>query len=366
MILLIAPVFDEYILKKYPATSAAASLWSNVLASNLSKYFDVLCVTAINNSLYPKGYLKINRISRNEPLKRVFVSYISLPFLRKHLIVKNIKDEIASFEADIDLVITYNATNINIEVGNYLKSRGVKWLMLYADANTDNQLISHADLNVYFSYSSYLRSICKYKFQFEGGVYNELTTSYTKTSNKIFLYTGIIRIENGVDLLIDAFKLINDLDAELVICGPGDYSTFKAKIEKDCRIKFLGLVNPSHLQKLYQEATCFLNPRLSSFEENKNNFPSKLLDYMAWGKPIISTFTDGINPIYKDYLLVPEVETSESISKLMVKVLQMTEDEKITRFNEIKKFVNEKYSFSNRVNDLLEWIKSTRIDVKCK
>ena len=38
----------------------------------------------------------------------------------------------------------------------------------------------------------------------------------------------------------------------------------------------------------------------------ENNFPSKILDYLAWRKPIISTWTKGLSPEYREVLHITE------------------------------------------------------------
>ena len=156
--------------------------------------------------------------------------------------------------------------------------------------------------------------------------------------------------------MMDAFKLIKDKDAKLIICGSGIYDGFVKKTNSDTRINFLGLVDENKLNSLYSEASFYLNPRLTCHEENNNNFPSKLLDYLSYGKPIISTKTGGINPTLYPYLFLLEKENKYNLSKLMSDLLMKTFEEKKDLFNQIKEYSENSNSWDNKVTQIWNWI----------
>ena len=360
MIVFLAPIFTERILHKHPATSPAASLWCSVFAQNLANFKSVYCLSAVNSSMFPKGSLVISGYDYSKPVPTKMVPYIGLPFLRNFLINRNIKKELHHLlsSSTIDYCITYNTIPKNIKAAEYLQKKGVPWISIYADADTDMQLTSNADFHVYFSFDSYNRSIYKNKINFEGAIYRSVSDVYIENNNKIFLYTGVIRKENGVDLMLDAFKMLDNKEAVLKICGKGNYDGFIEKVNADSRIHFYGLVDDKTLISLYEEASFFINPRLSFFEENNNNFPSKLLDYLSYAKPIITTHTAGINPVYLEYMYVLNNENENDLSELMSKILILNTDEKLKLHIKIKKFANEIYSWKNRVMELWKWLEN--------
>lgn len=362
MIIFLAPIFTEDILHRHPATSPAASLWCSLFAQHLNKFESVVGLSAVNSSMFPKGSLLINGYTYNNPVQTKMVPYIGLPLLRNLIISRNIKKEINLLIASysISYVITYNTSSINIETAQYLQQKGIKWISIYADADTDKELISSADYHIYFSHESFQRSLYRNKINFEGAVYKKVPDIFIENNNKIFLYTGVIRKENGVDLMLDAFKSIGDSDAVLKICGKGSYAGFIEKVNSDPRIKFYGLVDNKMLTSLYEEASYFINPRLSCFEENNNNFPSKLLDYLSYGKPIITTHTKGINPIYFDFMYVFNNENTNDLSKLMSKMLLLNSVSKNELHFKIRKFANETYTWSKRVQELWMWLENCK------
>lgn len=129
----------------------------------------------------------------------------------------------------------------------------------------------------------------------EGGIDEELYHSFVYRPHEegtpiTFMYSGLLNHVTGVNLLLDALKRVERQDIRLWISGKGELEEeVKAAAEKDNRICYLGhLPYKEYIQKL-QEADVLVNPRDMSLPENQNNFPSKIMDYLAAGKVIVST-----------------------------------------------------------------------------
>ena len=101
-------------------------------------------------------------------------------------------------------------------------------------------------------------------------------------------------------MVLDAIKFIKFKNFEVWFSGPGNGKIFELAAKKDSRIKYLGLVTDKKLTKLYQKADIFLNPRPINMYGNQFNFPSKLFDYLAWNKPIISTSFQNVFEKYSN------------------------------------------------------------------
>lgn len=110
----------------------------------------------------------------------------------------------------------------------------------------------------------------------------------------IFMYAGTLEKVTGIDLLLEAFKRVKYENAELWISGKGSMlNLVKDAALKDGRIRYLGC--PPYLEYLnnLKKASILVNPRNMNLPENKNNFPSKILEYLATGKPIVSSRFSG-------------------------------------------------------------------------
>lgn len=150
----------------------------------------------------------------------------------------------------------------------------------------------------------------------EGIASAEVTESFPKADEKKKLvYTGTLNIKYGILELVNAFCRIQDDELELVICGKGEGEAYiKNKMLKDHRIKYLGMVDNQTAQKIQSQAYLLINPRNNNEEFTKFSFPSKTMEYMASGRPILMYKLAGIPDEYDEYLLyVKDNDLEQSI-----------------------------------------------------
>lgn len=129
----------------------------------------------------------------------------------------------------------------------------------------------------------------------EGGIDEKLYDFFSYKPHEegnpvIFMYSGLLNHVAGINILLEAMKQVKRQDVRLLISGKGELEgEVEEAAKKDGRICYLGhLPYEEYVQKL-QEADVLINPRNMNLPENRNNFPSKIMDYMASGKSIIST-----------------------------------------------------------------------------
>ncbi|MBQ7557066.1 MAG: glycosyltransferase [Lachnospiraceae bacterium] len=104
------------------------------------------------------------------------------------------------------------------------------------------------------------------------------------------VFSGLLSPVTGADALICAMSFIDDPDIRLVITGRGELEEqIRAAASKDSRIVFKGLLPYEEYMEVLKSADVLLNPRCMSLPENQNNFPSKFMEYLGTGRPIIST-----------------------------------------------------------------------------
>ncbi len=147
---------------------------------------------------------------------------------------------------------------------------------------------------------------------------------------KIILYTGSIHRQFGIMNLVEAFEMAKmEDDVELWICGSGDSaSEISERTKSNNRIKFLGLVDSERAREMQQQASVLVNPRTSDFDFTKYSFPSKTLEYMMTGKPVVMNRLPGIPAEYFDYVITPKDESVMSLSVTLEKVMSMTVKER--------------------------------------
>lgn len=180
-----------------------------------------------------------------------------------------------------------------------------------------------------------------------------------KRTDKVILYTGTLRRIFGVMNLIDAFKKVPDPSAELWICGSGDSKeAIEQAAEQDTRIRFLGLVDSQKALELQHRATILINPRTSEGEYTKYSFPSKTMEYLLSGRSVIINRLPGIPEEYYNYVYTPENESIEALTKCMIKVLCLDEQERDKRAQAGKQFIINKKNSQVQMARVLDLIRT--------
>lgn len=134
---------------------------------------------------------------------------------------------------------------------------------------------------------------------------------------KSILYAGTLSENGGILLLIEAFKKVSIDNCELWICGRGDLEPeVKEVAQHDEKIRFFGFLERERLLELLSSSTILINPR-PNYPENRYSFPSKLLEYLASGRPVITTATPDVSEEYRDKVFILWEETPEALAKLI-------------------------------------------------
>lgn len=148
-----------------------------------------------------------------------------------------------------------------------------------------------------------------------------------KHPNKVVMYTGGIYHRRGTDLLLEAFKLIDNPDYRLWIRGNGDMKSEILEMAKsDPRIVYFEPVPRLELLKMEKQATCMINPTMPSLDFTRYFFPSKTMEYLASGTPTIMFHLGCMPKEYDEHLFYIENETPESMRDKIVEVCEMDKD----------------------------------------
>jgi glycosyltransferase involved in cell wall biosynthesis len=99
-----------------------------------------------------------------------------------------------------------------------------------------------------------------------------------------------------------------------------------------------------------------VNPRPNSVVDSQHNFPSKLLEYLSYGKPVISTCTPGIAPEYSHVIDIPEDETPAGLAGVIQRVLQWSEVQRRERAVAIREFLKTRKTWIVQARRLTEWL----------
>ena len=142
---------------------------------------------------------------------------------------------------------------------------------------------------------------------------------------KTILYTGTLHKKFGILNLVQAFKNTTNENYRLQICGVGDCEDeIIEATKKDARICYLGKVNHDKILELQSAATVLVNPRQNNESFTKYSFPSKNLEYLSSGNPLIAYMLDGIPLEYKNYIISPKDDSIKALTDVIEEICQLS------------------------------------------
>jgi len=143
-----------------------------------------------------------------------------------------------------------------------------------------------------------------------------------KTSHPTVVFAGALRKEYGLETLVQGFRSWDEPEAELVLFGQGDYAAELAAIaESDSRITYRGVVPMAELLAAQRRAWLLVSPRPADRESNKYSFPSKNMEYLVSGTPVLTTRLPGMPDEYLDYVLTIDGPGPQAMTEGLAKAM---------------------------------------------
>ena len=145
----------------------------------------------------------------------------------------------------------------------------------------------------------------------------------------VFLLAGTLWEVNGARLALDAFERLREPGFRLLVTGRGPLqAVVEAAAARDARIQYLGFLGQDDFPGVYARADVLLNIRLTQSGADPYNFPSKLHEYLATGRVVISTPAVHIREEYGGFCLMLEREDADALAELMRHAARMPAGER--------------------------------------
>lgn len=142
----------------------------------------------------------------------------------------------------------------------------------------------------------------------------------------------------GVKNLVEAFKLIDNRKLELHLYGNGELVDYIKK-QKDKRIIYHGIKDNIIVREEESVAKLLINPRFTNSEYTKYSFPSKIMEYMASGTPVLTTKLSGIPDEYGKYVYFFEDESIVGMKEKMIEILSKSDNELYMKGRSARNFI---------------------------
>lgn len=161
-----------------------------------------------------------------------------------------------------------------------------------------------------------------------------------KVHPRTVIYAGGIHEKYGLKMLAEGFIKADVTDAKLVYFGSGGYvDEYKRLCELHSNLEYRGVATNEVVVAEELKATLLVNPRFTTEAFTKYSFPSKNMEYMASGTPLLTTKLPGMPQEYYPHVFLFEEETVEGYAEVLRTILTYTEDELMVKGLDARDFV---------------------------
>ena len=177
-------------------------------------------------------------------------------------------------------------------------------------------------------------------------------------SKRILLYAGGLYEKYGLRLLIDGFINANVPNSELHLYGDGPFvAQIKEYSNHYPNVLYMGIQPNDIIVEKEREATLLVNPRPTNEEFTKYSFPSKNMEYMLSGTPLLTTRLPGMPQEYYPYVYLFGEESAEAYSNRIKDVLSSPIDELTKKGKEAQKWVIENKNNKVQARRIIELLR---------
>ena len=126
-----------------------------------------------------------------------------------------------------------------------------------------------------------------------------------------------------------------------------DFFDYREELEEICKfnpsIKYMGIRPNGEVVEVEQRSALLVNPRPTAPDYTKYSFPSKNMEYMASGTPILTTKLPGMPPEYYPHIYAIEDESAGGIADSLRAVFNDDIETRLQKGKKAREFVlNEK------------------------
>lgn len=344
-------------LNQYKGEAPSATQWITGFITGLeNNSAEVNVFAPIWDAYFPKGKLVPgNKKHLDKSFNQKLVRYLNLPYLRNltasYSLYKKMVQTIKEKGNPPQAILNYNTYPHYVDAIKRVKKTypNILWINVILDLDDpekDNWQkflndTSGASANIFLSWWGYNNAPGIKKLHLDCGWSGNLP-KYKINHKKIIVYAGKMAEYGGINTIIEAIRLVKDPNVVFKFFGKGTNNKLTALAKIDCRIKVNGFVTDEELQSKCENAYAFLSPREMSHQGNKMIFPSKILYYLTFRKPVISPILPGVAPDYYNLLVVPKEDSIQAWADSINDVLDYSSSEQNTIKTKTEQFLDSK------------------------
>lgn len=315
-------------------------------------------------------------------MNSISVSFCNLSLIRLYSKYKNIYKQLKKISPETIIIYSIHSPLLKAAYKYKTNNKGVKIVLIVPDLPefmSESKNILYLTLKRIDKYyiNKYLNTVDKFVL-LSDYMYNKLpihdkdwvriegicsvspeSNIPIKANKTTFLYTGTLDKRYNILDLIEAFIKLNDKETFLWICGTGNCEEqVKQYANEFPNIIYFGQVTRKEVLMKQKTATILINPRKPDLEFTRYSFPSKTMEYLASGTPLLMYKLPSIPKEYDEHILYIEdlvpIEDNYKLYESMKKVVRLSQLELEEKGKIAQKFVLSKKTSKEQVKKMLK------------
>lgn len=368
-------LFEQGIIK----TGQQSQKFNNLLIKGLAMNAEVYAVSLIPISVQAPRRKYKTEIEKIGNLQYIVIGILNFPIIRGVWnLLSLIKQLLRLIKKNKSCVLLCDAYSVSCSLATYIVSKikriksvaivtdlpqhlkvkkGIGSLVYRLMKRYDGYILlteaMNEEVNVKYAPKLIIEGSCDHNM---GGMTNLLEN---KQKPKVCLFAGSLTPNVGIELFTEAFIKVHPNDYEFHIYGAGPLETyFKIISQEHPCIKYFGCVPNSIVIQKQIEATILVNPRKTDAEYTKFSFPSKLIEYLASGTPVLTTRLAGIPKEYYPYLYTINGNNSTDYEEALINLFSKDERQLYSFGMDAKKFVLSEKNNHKQGEKIIRWVES--------
>ena len=176
-------------------------------------------------------------------------------------------------------------------------------------------------------------------------------------SEKTIVYTGSLIEYDGTAELLEAMTLLSPDKYKLHLYGYGPMKELAEIYSKKYdNIIFKGFVDNSKMMSVMSKADLLINPRKKNKYTDIFGFPSKIIEYLLSGTPVLTTRFAAMPKEYEDFVYIMEDESPCGIAKSIENVFQCKKEEINDKVAKAYNYIYAHNKYSQIVTEIIDFI----------
>ena len=279
-------------------------------------------------------YLNVKRLIRRQKVNTVVCDVLNAGLCAAAIVAcKRANAQVVGVMTDMP--------GLMVRFGNSQKmpllTRVATKLMKWSFNNYDKFVFLTEDMNVVNTHNRpyiIMEGMCDASMAKQQKVLNQ-------SGERIVMYAGGLHERYGLKRLTEAFMKLKNDALRLDIYGSGPFvEALKSRYcNEDNRIRYKGVAPNNVVVQAELNAILLVNPRPTDEEFTKYSFPSKNIEYMASGTPLLTTKLPGMPKEYYPYVFLIKDESVDGYAVALRETLAHSDEELYTFGERAKSFV---------------------------